>query len=207
MKNLKKDITGFPLLYIPPLSMWLQTFPISKVQFEVFLSQSRDYQNADYERILAQNPRVSFRHFHANNYEGLFLTGISVSVVQKYLMWCGNDYLLPTNLQWKIAYSWLSAQPACQFPEKLSEYSEIVQLIWQGIFQIRRPKNLAEQLLMQYGVMEWVIDRDTVPKNGYGGMGQPRPSFWNVLHHPTDAPIRPINDLKSFGFRLLWSEK
>lgn len=197
-----EDQTGYPMIYLPPLRLWIQALPITKVQFEVYLSKINDFGNAGYREILAQNPRVSFRHFDNSNYEGLFLTGISVRTVQKYLSWCGTDYDLPDNRQWKSAYSWLLSQPVHNYPMNWSALSPSAQANWEGLGRIHRPKNLAEQMLMQSGILEWVTDRDNSPA-GYGGMGRPRSSFWSVLRHPADAPVHPIGDIKPFGFRLI----
>lgn len=201
-----EDQTGYPMIYIPSLRLWIHALPITKIQFEVYLSNANDFGNSGYREILVQNPRVSFRHFDDNDYEGLFLTGVSVRAVQKYLSWCGINYQLPDNRQWKQAYSWLLSQPVHEHPTNWNAFSQSAQAIWEGLGRIHRPQNLAEQMLMQGGILEWVIDRDKLPA-GYGGMGRPHSSFWNVLRHPADAPVHPIEDIRPFGFRLIRSDK
>lgn len=197
------DKTGYPLIYIPPLKVYLHLFPVTKPQFEEFLIENpADFGDTWYQQLLALNSRLSYRMQNYTFYEQLLLTGIIPEEAVRFANWQGRAYRLLTVHSWRLAYQWLAQQGATPTPPYLQQQGldESACEIWEGLYYQLEPHTLLDLSLMRQGVTEWVIEGDQ-----YVGLGQTRPEFVPQYINPLVEfipPIRPITRIRDFGFRL-----
>lgn len=206
------DKTGFPLIYISGLQV--QLLPVTKVQFERFLTEYRKFGDSWYENLLSINPRVSYRTFTSENREGIFITGLLPSEITPFIEWMGDGFRLPTLKEWRDIYYKLKkttfkremlenfilqskSEQTKTIIEKLVE-----QLTHEMIYQKpRRDLNWLDVTLMYYGLVEWIKEGGR-----YVGVGAPRPSFYPNLWDPLRDVVQPLKEnerLFYFGFRLI----
>jgi|MTBAKMStandDraft_1061839.scaffolds.fasta_scaffold00824_4 hypothetical protein len=186
--------THFPLLKIEKIG-FLTLWPITKVQYETFITQVNNYGDSWYNEILASNPRISFQHFSKRNYERLFITGLHIGEVQSFAKWFGDGYQIPTVKEWRNIYKIISEDDFFSCP---SDISYPAKKIWK---KFTRFSNSPSQFsLMKDGIIEWVRDGEK-----YAGLGAPRSHFYpNVLDPCKDlvTKIKQNERLYYFGFRL-----
>lgn len=187
--------THFPLLEIENIGS-LTLWPITKIQYEMFISQANRYGDTWYDEILTFNPRISYQDFNKKNYERLFITGLHVEEAQSFSIWFGEYFRIPTVEEWRNIYQIICDQDFFTCPSDISIQANI---IWEKIMKFS--KSPIQFTLMKDGVVEWV-------KNGeeYVGLGAPRPHFHpNVLNPETDlvSKIKRNERLHYFGFRLI----
>ncbi|MCS7279059.1 MAG: hypothetical protein NZ530_03245 [Thermodesulfobacteriaceae bacterium] len=206
------DKTGFPLFYVSGIQV--QLLPITKVQFEKFLVESKEFGDSWYANLLNINPRVSYKTFTSENREGIFITGLLPSEINFFIKWMGNGFRLANLREWRKIYHELKkiplkrerlenllfqvkSKPAKTIIERLLE-----QLNYEILYrEARRELNWADITLMHYGLVEWVKE-----EGSYVGVGAPRPSFYPNLWEPLKDMVKPLKEnerLFYFGFRLI----
>lgn len=188
------DKTGFPLIEIEnigAINMW----PITKIQFERFMSESNIFGDKWYDSILKLNPRISHKSFDRSNYEKLFITGIKHEESISFAHWLGADFDLLTLDEWRILYRDLVFYKMTDL--SIAELSSTAHTIWLklGAYSI----DLRDFSLMRHGLLEWV--REGVD---YTTSGKPRQSFFSNAFDPLKNTITPFEErLFCLGFRLI----
>jgi hypothetical protein len=201
MTKLIVDKTGFPLAVVPGIGAF-HLWPVTKFQFEQFMSETDRYGDNWYESILSLNKRISFKYFSKDNYEKLFMTGILPGEALEFAGWLGDNFDLPTEEEWKTFYRFIDDQADIRFPTGLAAPALAIR---QGFGKfLHTPKELS---LLQGGVLEWVKGvKGHKGDNHYVGRGVPRPSFHPNAWSPLDASIKGIDTNERvffFGFRLI----
>ena len=212
------DNTGFPMVWAEPIGAYIHWLPVTKIQFEYFLSDTTDptFDAAWYDRLLALNPRSSAGDLRAGNYWNALLSGVRPAEAQQYARWCGEEFSLPTLAQWFGAYRWLrELEPLsgaeiellpCRTERGRAVLRQMENAAGAAMQQARLARMRADQMLLRYGVMEWIEH----PNDRYrwGGMGETLPAFHGQLFTPDSGvparPSRPETDrLEHYGFRLV----
>jgi len=200
--RLSCDRTGFPLLEWTEAELEVALLPVTKAQFERFLAEPNEFDNAWYEQVLAVNPRVSWRKFEAEERERLFLTGVLPEEALAFLRWLGDGFDLPTVEEWRSMDRWLRAAPLDVELSKQCPMHHSAKAIVRGLLRQLRPTVWGELALLRKGVVEWVRE-----DRGFGGLGAPRPTFYpNTWNPQRDEPVRPLRAevrLPYFGFRCV----
>jgi len=187
--------TQFPLLEIKEIGS-LTLWPITKIQFERYISETNRYGDFWYDEILRCNPRISYPHVSKKNYEQLFITGLHVEEVLSFSKWFGEDFKIPTVDEWREIYRLMGSQPNLKPPSYLSYPANE---IWKKLTKIS--SSPIKFSMMQEGVIEWVKDGEK-----YTALGAPKsdvyPTTWNPL---TDLVKKFKQDerLNYLGFRLI----
>ena len=203
------DTTGWPMIWIPPISAYLHFFPVAKPQFEhnLAIAQNPGLNDDWYTALLRLNPRVSPWASSLDKYEGLFVTGLLPDDARDMAVMAGGGYSLPTVAQWRKAYEWLGQQEVAALPyDILDALAPAALRTWNGLQHRLTPARLQVFSLMRGGVIEWCANEH----NPLVGMGQPRKEFYSNLTNPlTNDPHRPINAnerSRLYGVRLLYSD-
>lgn len=195
--RLISDKTGFPLLVNEIWHFAIHLWPVTKAQFEIFMSETGKYGDLWYEEVLRLNPRTSIRDISQENYEGLFLSGILPEEARDFAAWMGDDYDLPETKEWRKFYKLLK-----NIPLHLSidcSLSLQADYIWKGIRSFS--EDFFDFSLIGKGLVEWVRAKNTMI-----GLGSPRGSFHSNAWNPLEDEILPIDltqRLSYFGFRLI----
>jgi hypothetical protein len=214
--SFETDPAGFPLVWVEAIGAWMHWLPVSKLQFERSLRQAPDraFDAAWYGQLLTLNPPVAPARIHAENYCNALLTGILPAEAQRIAASLGAGFALPTLEQWLRAWSWLLSQPAERgLPADLTRrLDEPVRTLLVGIdraqtaaaARARRHRTLADQMLLRWGVLEWV-DQQRDPR--WAGIGEPSRLPRGVRVSPARGPVVPDRPeaFRSylFGFRLI----
>jgi len=180
------DKSGFPMVKVIPENFWIHLWPITKIQFEFFLCD-RPSSTMDanwYDRVLANNPRITPERVTSKNYWRLFVTGVHPKdELPTFSEWNGSNYSIPTEKEWMSAYRYFSDQDAVVNLKTTLEKSgadkkmdALVPVIAQKlelVLQNRKNGELrfSDQLLMRKGIMEWV--RLLGGSSEWGGLGVP----------------------------------
>ena len=191
--------TRFPLLEIKKIGT-ITLWPITKIQFEMYISETNQYGDFWYDEILKCNPRVSFHQITKKNYEQTFVTGIHVDEALSFAKWFGADFRIPTIEEWREIYQWLSTQSVITPPTDMSYSAE---RIWKKLMKVSTSP--IKFSLMQDGVVDWVKQG-----TGYVGVGAPREKFYPAAWNPLTDTIKKINHnerLKYLGFRLIQGDE
>jgi hypothetical protein len=198
------DATGYPLVFVEPLKAYVQLFPITKPQFEKFISSGarREYGDEWYDVINALNPRASYCNRDVPAREQLFMTGLTPVESETFGRWLGRSYALLTAQEWSACYNWFGEQAAPTVPldlyDRLSRDAlgiwEMVQDQW---LEQSRPPTLRELSLMTQGILEWVVEQP----GRHCGLGDPVSS---QSQRRPEHPVHPIGEsrLRNIGFRL-----
>jgi hypothetical protein len=198
------DATGYPLVFVERVQAYVQLFPVTKPQFEKFISSGarREYGDEWYEQIIKLNPRASYRSPDVPAREQLFMTGLRPVESLAFARWMGRNYALLSTQEWIDCNEWLGEQTAPPVPPDLRDHlSRDALRIWEMIeeqcLERSREPNLRELSLMTQGILEWVIERS----GRYCGLGDPASS---KLQRKIDHPVYPIGQgrLRNIGFRL-----
>lgn len=217
--EIRKGPTGFPMIQIPGTASFMQWLPVTKIQFEHFLSDAHDrhFDAKWYEEVLRLNPRVTPRKITSDNYWQAFLSGILPAEAQRFAFWCGDGYRLASSEEWSQAYQAFSAMSSVDLGEdriledlQFRERDLIINVetaAGEAAHRMGYERSLADQMLMRLGVFEWV----RVP-DGWGILGETCPGFCGNLISPNqDTPLRPREAermrLPYFGFRVLFTEE
>jgi hypothetical protein len=187
-----RDETGFPLIEVEDVG-YFQLWPTTKIQFERFIAESNTLGDMWYDSVLKLNPRISYRYFDKNNYERIFISGITSEETLGFAHWLGAGYDLPTADERGKLYQMLGEE---NIPASVPDISDCAKLIWQ---RLRAFKGTVRKFtLMEEGLVEWVREG-----GGYTGQGRPRSSFhfntWRPLEICKDYPGRQFYK----GFRLI----
>jgi hypothetical protein len=212
------DPTGFPMLGVPEIGLYVHGLPVTKMQFEHFLCDATDghFDSRWYDEILRLNPRVSARRIWSGNYWNAFLSGILPAEAERFAAWCGPGYRLLQTSEWQRLYRALEKQNATSLGET-GLFSGLAPHHRDLITQVERAVedacthsgdrcHLTERTLMRMGLIEWTAIAGPNP-NLWAGLGEPHPSFCGNLFTPAKGDlIQPADSetrrLASFGFRL-----
>jgi hypothetical protein len=187
--------TGFPLIEtdeIGSLTLW----PITKIQFEMFMSETNRYGDFWYDEILKCNPRISFQQITKKNYEHIFMTGLHIDEALAFSKWLGEEFRIPTIEEWRTTFRLMGNQPVLKPPADMSYPADT---IWKKLMKIS--SSPIKFSLMQDGVVDWV-SQDT----GYVGVGAPRDNFYQAAWNPLTDTVKKFNRderLNYLGFRLI----
>ncbi len=210
------DNAGFPMIWLDVVGAYVHWLPVTKIQVESFLSAapSPKYDERWYDNILSQNPRVSARQIKDKNYWGAFATGLLPEEANDFAEWNGENYSIPTLEEWNKIYQYCKAQPYLDASFDTLNLKERPRALITKLNELVRSMNrnspgqqaLAFQMIMRYGVMEWVRDEHKQPE--WVGMGQPNTFFRNIFTQPEQGiPERPKDPLARrmsyYGLRLL----
>jgi hypothetical protein len=194
--RISTDRTGFPLVEadgIGSFNLW----PITKLQFERFISETNKYGDYWYEAALELNPRISCRHLGKKDYEHFFMTGILPGEALDFARWLGDGFDIPTIEEWREFMLRLEDEKTLNVP--VGELSARALTIQQRLSSfLNTPLKFA---LMEDGLVEWVRD-----DGKYVGLGSPRSSFHPNAWNPLSDRIKVLNTgerLFYFGFRLV----
>jgi len=160
------------------------------------------------------------------------MTGIAPVEVEQFASWCGDgpeeaDYSIPTADEWQQAYKEMQGRKWETF-EKWDEWnetalkrsSERAKTLFKKMAEMpASKKNLADLMLFNGGVLEWLRNSDSTKTNiEYTGHGETN-RYWenastgNYLRHAfpvKSIPKSPEDDngrAAYYGFRLLRREK
>jgi len=215
------DSTNFPMMYIESGKFHIHWMPVTKIQFEYFLSSGSvtSFGSAWYEQVLDYNERVTPGLVTANNYWQSFITGITPMEIKAFAGWLGKEYDIPTHDEWQIAYKYLKAETEdaghigrlVDTPGINRRASTLIKNIAASLkdvrFEVRGGRTLADQALMRLGIMEYVYRDDR--RNTYGGYGQPNSSFFGSASTPDKGlPERLVDEhngakMMHYGVRLI----
>lgn len=188
------DKTGFPLIKIGNLGS-VHLWPVTNVQFERFICETNRFEDTWYDSILKLNPRVSYKYFDKQNYEGLFVTGVTPQEALGFARWLGEGFELPTVDEWRRFYRMLSDESIPEMPTSgLSTSAYSIWLKLKGF--LKGPRKFA---LVQDGIVEWAKKGDK-----HIGLGAPRSSFHPNAFDPLNDEVTPLQErVFYFGFRLI----
>lgn len=201
------DGSGYPLILVEPFGLFVHLFPVTRPQFEKFITNGRqpsDMGDGWYDIINALNPRASYRSPDIPARERLFMTGVTTDEANRFSRWLGRDYTLLSAEEWCACCEWFAHQPAMPVPEELAgRLSSDARAVWEIVesqwLEERRPASLQELSLMTQGILEWVVERP----GRYCGLGDPATSKFQRKAYD---PVRPLGPeprrLKNLGFRL-----
>lgn len=200
------DRTGYPMLHVEPLGCFVHLFPVTRTQFEKFISSAGPPHIDDgwYAARLRHNPRVSYRRVWRDNYEGLFATGVALAEAEAFASWLGEGdrpFSLLDAEEWKECYRWLRMKSVTAPPPQVKELSALA--VWQFIQTQLSPPDSGGLALMSGGLMEWVGYRGSWRERPFCGLGLPRPHFATQPFRTIFQPYLPNVDAPlDFGFRL-----
>jgi hypothetical protein len=197
--NIDLDPTGFPMIEVPPFGRYIHLFPISKLQYEAFLTDNPACNAPDqYDILLRIHPRMKARGGDTTRYEQLFVGGILPQEAEAFSSWLGDEYQLPEVTEWRKAYQWMVNQGA--LPVRPGSMSESATLIWDMLSQASILQQLHTFALFENGLNEWVYQGDA-----YAALGRTRPAFRKQLNDPLVDVIKPISGVRArqYGFRLI----
>lgn len=215
------DKVGFPLVKVPSQDFWIHMWPVTKIQFEHFLSDepNPDRNASWYDQILANSPRITPARVTTRNYWQLFIAGIHPeNEIPAFVEWIGKDYSLPTANEWITAYKSFATQES--IPDLIATLKEhestgrsdpLVDVISQKIQlvvpELAKSANIsfADQCLMRRGMMEWV--KLTGESSDWGGLGKPVsvagwPSTTANIDQGQPEIVRTLS-IRHYGFRLI----
>lgn len=196
--KLISDKTGFPMAAVYGLGAF-HLWPVCKVQFEQFMSETDKYGDEWYNKILSLNGRISHDTITEDNYEHIFMTGVLPREARAFANWLGDEFDLPTEAEWKRFYSVMQHEYFIQ----LSTYglSAPAAAIVEKIADFRKtPSGFS---FLKDGVVEWVREDKS---SEYVGRGTPRTAFLPNTWNPETHSVRAIDKTERifyFGFRLI----
>lgn len=221
------DSTGFPMIKIPGTQLFMSWLPVTKIQFEHFLCDTYQYDEAWYNVILTDyTPRISPAQIRIADYWNLFMTGVLPSEAIRFANWMGRDYRLPTAHEWKTALTALAqysddsehitAVLNAADPDGKRAINERAALMIRRLDEITPSdanmltggRKLCDQMLMRLGVVEFVYENDQ--HNSFAGWGKPNSRFFGSTFNPLNdnRPIQFVNRtepqrMRHVGFRLV----
>lgn len=207
------DSTGFPMLWVDKMGLYVQWLPVTKIQLEYFLCATNDttFDENWYYQVNQFNPRIAPAQASSSNYFQTLATGIKPREGLRYAVWCGKGYDLPTASEWQEIYGLLSVENAD--PDHLKQVTASAELkerpkrLLNQIGQVaqRDHKTLADQLLMNRGIMEYVYENDE--RNSFVGLGVPHEKLVGSIRRPDNVEnlTNPTEGtrMKQYGFRLI----
>jgi formylglycine-generating enzyme required for sulfatase activity len=215
------DPTGFPLVFVEPVGLWVQWLPVTKIQLEKFLCATGDarFDARWYSHLLDLNPRISPRKVRQGNYWQALLTGILPQEAESFARWLGEGYRLPSAGEWRQIYLAVKEPSQAQdlpsealladLPERSRDLLTHVEQAAAAERGAAADRSVADRMLLRGGVMEWVEDERNPQR--WSGRGETPRRFHAALYVADDPePARP-NDpttrrLQQYGFRLVRAE-
>ncbi len=215
---IRPDRTGFPMVLMPELGLYVHVLPVTKMQFEHFLCDATDghFDSRWYDEIRRLNPRVSARRIWSGNYWNAFLSGILPAEAERFAVWCGPGYRLLQTSEWQRVYQALESHdaPSLEEADMLDDlaphHRELITkvecAVEEACLQSGDLCRMTERMLMRMGLIEWTAIEGPSP-NLWAGLGEPHPSFCgNLFDLSVGDLIQPADGetqrLASFGFRL-----
>ncbi len=101
------DKTNFPLISRKDWKFYISLFPVSKYQFEQFLSDDGlryGYTDSWYRQLLEISPRNVWWNCKDKPWQ-LFITGLCYEHITYFFKYLGKSYRLPTIEEWKMLYN------------------------------------------------------------------------------------------------------
>jgi Sulfatase-modifying factor enzyme 1 len=217
------DPTGFPMVWLPTLGLYVHWLPVTKIQFEHFLCDALDghFDSPWYEEVLRLNPRITARRIWRGNYWQAFTTGVLPSEAERFAAWCGEGYRLPTRDEWTRAYLQMKVEPEGEPlpPPLLDSLRERPRELLDRVVAAAREASVSfgfnpgseTSLLFRFGILEWVALEGEAPAR-WGGIGEPNPAFHGNLLAPEQGEIvlperAETERLPPFGFRLVFDPR
>lgn len=213
------DPTGFPMVWFDEIGAYVHWLPVTKIQFEHFLCAAPDayFDGKWYEDVLLLNPRVTPRALNGDSYWRALMTGVLPSEAQRFASWCGDGYRLLSDGEWTVLFQTTQAHSSVDVtrfamivgrdPRARVLIERIDDSTDAAVRRIGRARQLAEQMLLRYGAMEWVLLGS--PSWTWSLRGEPLPEFCGSLVLP-EAPAELLTAdpeavrFPAAGFRLLY---
>jgi len=189
--------THFPLVTIKDIGT-LTLWPITKIQFEMYISQVNQYGDTWYDEILKCNPRVSYQQVTKKNYEQLFISGLFIEEVHSFSKWFGQGFRILTVDEYTKIYRLMESQPSITAPPNDMSYP--AKKIWGKMREFSKNSQIKFSL-MQDGLIEYVSSRES-----FEGRGAPRSNILPNALNPLTDPVKKIKSedrLNYLGFRLI----
>lgn len=191
------DKVGFPMIRVHRIGQF-HLWPVSKLQFERFICETRGYGDGWYDEVLGLLPRVSLRRMCEDNYEGAFIAGVLPQEALAFAKWLGDGFDLPTVEEWRHLH--LRLREAKRLKLLDAGLSPEAMTIWKNLTSFRsRPLEVG---LVESGLVEWVRRKD----RSYAGLGSPRSCFYHHVWNPMTDEVSTIHKerrVRYFGFRLI----
>jgi len=219
--DLRTDSQGFPMVWMSEVGIYVHCFPITKVQFEAFLSDGVDghFHGSWYAEATVANPRIATAGIDASNYWHALMTGVTPGEAWRFARWAGAGYRLPLDGEWDRILQ--AARPLTgadsSFWEAVmagtSERSRrLVSRLWEAAKEaaagLNRPWAARLPGLVDLGVMEWV--RRTEGSEEWVARGAPHPALFGNLFDPARDHLEvcdPNSNGGPFGFRLVYEPR
>src|SRR5262245_18273155 len=108
---LSTDKTNFPLLAVEDAGVQVQLLPVTKLQFEQFISETNIISQTHYQEMLALNAVTSRHHFTVDQRDRLCVSGVRPDEALASARWLGEGFDLPTAKEWREVYAALRRVP------------------------------------------------------------------------------------------------
>jgi hypothetical protein len=195
------DRTNFPLVVVEDAAVEVHLLPITKVQFNGFVSAPAVMTKERYQEMLAANPSTTPEEFTGKNREQLFITGIRPEEAIAFARWLGEDFDLPTVKEWRNIMAALRREPPPRRNSLLDVVEGPARAILEKLEAQLHIRSMLDYSLMRGGLVEWVRHDEALV-----GLGVPRPEFHPNLWEPLVDEIKPIDideRVPYFGCRLV----
>lgn len=209
------DRTGFPLIAVAELGLWVHLFPVTKLQFEEWLAEPDtpgDHFYDEAQGLSEQvgsgapsrgNPRIVWRDITGapSSYVRILMTGLQPRVCLQFAGWLGKAYDLPSVDEWRIIQqSWGSRDALCP----PSNCPEVAARLWQKLYEAKQPKTLLGQSFMDQGIIEWTWEDEA--RSSVACLGRPHTDVlgntWKVGER-LPLPVDPDGRFWLSGCRLV----
>lgn len=221
-KTIEYDRVGFPMVWVNCLKGYVHLLPVTKIQFEYFLwdTPASTLDQTWLDRIYKLNERITPKKINNRNYWRAFMSGIAPAEAEKFAAWSGGSdenvqYSLPSDVEWRDAYNEMLLSPSIppdEFEDNPGRISPRVLLLLRRLYDEVKHETLADQMLFDGGVLEWVQATNSTNGCDYAAHGQTSRSWsysGNYLIRP--FPVRSVpkgpddnSDRAAIhGFRLL----
>lgn len=198
---ISSDRANFPLIAVERAGVEVQLLPVTKLQFEQFVTETGEVSQGQYQEMLALNPAASPDQFTVDEREQLFVTGILPEEALAFARWLGEGFDLPTVKEWRGIYAALRSVPPPRHNLLTDMVTGAAGTILKKFSTQLNIRSMRDYALMRGGLVEWVRqDKELV------GLGIPRPEFHPNLWDPLTDVIKPIRldeRVPYFGFRLV----
>ncbi|MCO5187075.1 MAG: hypothetical protein M9928_11040 [Anaerolineae bacterium] len=155
--------TNFPLLKIDGLDFDVMWLPFTRVQLEHFLCDVNDmrFDAHWYTNVVAKdNPRVSPHNISAKNIASALATNLLLWEARRIRDWFGHEggfiLDLPTTSEWRELNQITTKIPAQPLDNLPSEVDPRAQVIIQRLQDSLSPSKLADQMLLNANIHEYV---------------------------------------------------
>ncbi len=199
------DRTGFPLIRRKEWGFFISLFPVSKYQFERFMSDAgprgKLYTDGWYRQVLEVSQRQSWRKAGLTKTPWkMFLTGVSLEEIIPFLRYLGKGFRLPKAEEWK----------------KLLEHSKELKLLKNELISCLKGGEISPAPpvlfwiekglypLVEEGLLEMIEGEEGSSKNGVICLGKAWQGLWPNTLNPEDIKIIDLTLLpQAVGFRVV----